>query len=136
MRRLFIIMVAAIAAISAASCTEKALLEEFTNEKSEIGLTIKGQDIFTYDENSCQLGYDESLRQFRVSDDMMTDYYILTVDNVPEIGYETQASLIYTTDDDVISQRGLSFKLVKVGRDGTMWFWNKKNTIGAVVRKL
>lgn len=136
MKRIRVIFVAAVALLSVVSCQEKALLEEFTDERSEIGLTVKGQDVFTFEENLCQIGYDDALRQFRVSDDMMTDYFILTVNDLPEIGYETTASLVYTTDDDLISMKGLTFKLVKMGHDGTMWFWNKKNSIGAVVRKL
>ena len=130
------IIIAAVAIILATSCSDKAMLEEFTNDVQGIGLTMKGNRVFSYDENLCQLGYDESLNQFRISDDSMTDYFVLTVDALPDVGSETSGKLSFTTDDDLINMSGLTFKLVKKSPDGLMWFWNKKNAIGAVVRKL
>ena len=118
-----------------ASCTNKELQDEFTNTDNEIGLTCRGESLFEYNEAECQLGYKESSHEFRVSDDTMTDYFILRLDAIPSVGSETTGTLIYTTEDNVVTKSAMKFKLVKTGSGDMYWFWNKKNAIGAVVRK-
>jgi len=132
MRRIIYIMVLLLAVVS---CTEKELQEEFVNTDSGIGLTIKGEKIFDYTENNCQYGYNESKCEFRVCNDTMSDYFVIQLDKMPAEGSEASGNLVYTTATNVVSKSGVSFKLLK-SEKGYLWFWNRKNSIGVVVRSL
>lgn len=124
-----------LAAFAASSCAEKELQEEFVVSPAEFGLTIKGTRYDRFAEETCQYGYMESNHEFRVSNDNMSDYYVLRLDRIPGVGEETSGELVYTTEDNIVSKPGLKFKLLKVEKD-YYWFWNKRNSIGTVVRKL
>lgn len=120
------------------SCDKnKGFEEEFIRNTEQIGLTIKGEQVFTYDPRSCQLGYNQASREFRVMDDNMSDYFVIELSReLTQIGSSCTAVVRYTTKDDIITKTGVSFTLEKKGQDGLMWLWGKKSGIGAVVREL
>jgi len=122
-------------AFSAVSCTNKELQEQFEADGVNIGLTYYGETIFKYTDGLCQLGYDASKNEFRVSDDAMNDYYVVRLDKMPSVGEESTGTLIYTTDSDIVTKTGLRFKHLKSDGD-KMWLWNRKNAIGCVVWKI
>lgn len=105
------------------------------NSPAELGLTFKGEKYDRFTEETSQYGYRKDVNEFRVSNDNMSDYFVLRLDRIPSVGDETTGTLIYTTVDDIVTKSGMHFKLVKAENE-YYWFWNKKNSIGAVVRKL
>ena len=100
-------------------------------------LKVKGRMVFLYDEATCQLGYTPALHEFRTGNDDMSDFFILRCDMTPkEAGQTVTASLTWLQNYEVQKRDGLTFKVEKVTDDGTVWLWNGRESIGAVVRIL
>lgn len=100
-------------------------------------LKVKGKVIFLFDEGTGQLSYNPTRHEFRTGDDSMSDYFIVTCDDTPrEAGQHLTASLIWFQNYNVQRKDGLSMKVEKITDDGTVWLWNGRESIGAVVRIL
>lgn len=129
------VILAAVIAIAATSCVKNQFNENTFRENEELGLTIKGEKIITYDENTSQISYNESRNEFRITDDTMADFMILTCDEFPSEGKTITGSLTYTTSNDIKTKKNMSFKVSKTDRNtGKIWMWNQSGRIGAVVR--
>lgn len=127
---------AAAALLSVVACNDSELKEEFVQTSDEPGLVIKGQQMYDFGKGNCQLGYRESAHEFRVSDDTMSEYLVLTLEKEIEVDEECSCSLTYTTKTDIITRNKLRVKLLKKEKDaiGTrMWFWNKSDKMGITV---
>ena len=99
-------------------------------------LEIQGQRMATFTESGCQLGFNETKKQFRVGDDQMKEYYVLECDKVPSMVNETLlVMLIWTVDETVQKRAGLPMKVSKIGTDGRIWLWDSKDQIAAIVYK-
>lgn len=125
----------AAALVSAASCKKNdERMKTFSLTCEKVGLTIGGKSILQYDENLHQLGWNETKNEFRVSDDTMYDFFTLQVDKIPAEGGEASATLVYTTEDNIVTKK---MKMTLAKTDGTTyWFWSRKGEIGAVVTRL
>ncbi len=108
--------------------------EDFKTACPTVGLTVSGVPAYEFSDASVQMSFNESKRQFRVSDDSMKYYYVLTVDKLPQgLGSTFTGDVVWTTNVDVRKRSGLKFKVINMSGD-LMWVWNKKNDIGLVVR--
>ena len=136
MRRTLIYMFAAVSIMAAVSCSKDSESQEYFIEKClDGGLVIANETIFDYDENTCQMAFNESALQYRVSNDTMSDFYVLDCNRRPgEVGSTLKATLTWSTDVDVRQRSGLEFKVIRAQGDW-FWLWNRKNDIGVVVRE-
>lgn len=127
-------VIAAVTAFS--SCINKGGEWEniFVNNEDDISLTIAGQKVFSYNPNTCQIGYNAGNRQYRVSDDNMSDFFILTVKKIPEEEGEMIYSTIYYTTRDRIKTENMDLKVVKKDNDGKIWLWNSSKKCGVVIK--
>lgn len=102
-----------------------------------IHLRVNGKNIFDFNEITCQLGYNDSKQEYRVHDDTMADYYIVTLYEKPaEEGQSIKGEIEWTTSSDIVRKRDINFKVVKIDSDHKMWLWEKTNKIGVVVKAL
>lgn len=133
MRR-YIYIFAALAAFVLTSCTKEDKIDpEFMDTKT-ISLTIRGESKFYYTENKCQLGYNASKNEFRVSNDDMSEYYIVTLDSMPtEADQKVKGKISWTESANIVTKNDLEFKVGYISSDGRYWLWNSKNKIGAIV---
>ncbi len=118
-------------------CSSKSRMNEaeFVTTVSDISLTINGERIFTYYEKNHQLAYDEGKSQFRVMDDDLNNFMVVTLSKMPgNVGDIVDASITYTTDDDIL-ERAASFTVSRMDND-KCWLWNEKGKIGVVVTVL
>jgi len=139
MNRIYLIVLSVAALLLAASCDKNELREEFVQTTDELGLIIHGVPAFEYKAETCQVGYNTAKKEYRISDDKMSEYVILTVDKIPSLDGETTGTLTYTTETNIITKTGLHLKLVKQKSSAlgnTMWYWNKKNSIGIIVTSI
>ena len=118
--------------LAVCSCQKEAKIDSAFLQNSDISLTVKG----TYNENTSQLGYNESDKEFRVSNDDMSEYYIIKLNSFSaEKGYKSKGSIRWTESGKVKSESGLEFEVGNVSGD-KVWLWNGKKKIGAVVQVL
>lgn len=138
MRHFTIISSILLLVVCASSCNKyKGLEEDFVATTTEIGLSIKGESMFSYDPLKMQLGYNQDKHEYRVTTDDMSDFFIVKLDkNLSGVGSTCKGTVTFTTKDEIITHSGVELSLEKASGDGRMWLWSKKSGIGAVVRKL
>jgi hypothetical protein len=133
MMRRFIYIAVAVLALSACQFN----VDEVLLSRSDISLTIKGNLQMSFDENSCQLGYNTGRNEFRVYDDKLANYFILRCSAKPTSeGQVLKADLEYTTATDSKTISGLEFTVEKTSPEGLLWLWNKDRQIGVVIKNL
>ena len=112
-------------------------VEEILLSRSDISLTVKGELEMTFDENTCQLGYNTGRNEFRVYDEKLANWFVLRCSAKPTSeGQKITADLEYTTADDVKTLTGLEFTVEDTNSDGFIWLWNRDKKIGIVVKSL
>lgn len=112
-------------------------VEEVLLSRSDLSLTIKGETIISFDENTCQLGYNTGSNEYRVYDEKLTSWYISKCSVMPTSeGQEIKVDLEYTTQKSVKSIKGLECKVEKISSDGLIWLWNKDRQIGIILKQL
>ena len=113
-------------------------VDEVLLQRSDISLTEKGKLQMSFDEKTCQLGYNQDRNEFRVYDDKIANWFTITCNAYPSsIGQEVTADLKYTTASDVKTETSLTFKVERVEPSkGMFWLWCNSKKIGVVVRKI
>ncbi|MGM9736866.1 MAG: hypothetical protein ACI3ZT_00465 [Candidatus Cryptobacteroides sp.] len=102
-----------------------------------IMLKIGGTEKMVYSPENCQIGFNRSLKQFRVCNDNMSEYYILTCNALPAgEGQNITASLKYASGASSYIRGSLSFRVEKMDAEGNIWLWCKDKGIGVGVRIL
>lgn len=125
----------AAASLTLAACQYNA--EEILLSRSDISLTVKGELQMSFDENTCQLGYNTGRNEFRVYDEKLANWFILRCSSKPTSeGQKITADLEYTTADDVKTFTDLEFTVEDTNSDGLIWLWNRDKKIGIVVKAL
>ena len=118
-------------------CKKKVEMDLEMYNSNQISLMVKGRKVFTFDEGTCQLGYNRTLKQFRAGNDDMTSFFVLTCTDLPRTqGQEIQANLQWTSGSSVKTSNGLTFKVEKYEDTGLVWLWNSADKTGAVVKIL
>lgn len=135
MKRIYIICIAVIVALL--SGCDRYQPEELLLPKSDISLTIKGEDQIRYDQETWQLGHNAEKNEFRAVNDKLTDWMILRCNATPStVGQSVTAYLEYTTSNDTKKLNALTFTVEKTSPEDLIWLWNDDKKIGVVVKDL
>lgn len=135
MKRIYIICIAV--TMTLLSSCDRFQPEELLLPKSDISLTIKGEDQIRYDQKTWQLGHNAEKNEFRAVNDKLTDWMILRCNATPStVGQSVTAYLEYTTSNDTKKINGLTFTVEKTSPEGLIWLWNDDKKIGVVVKDL
>ena len=119
-----------------AGCTYESMEAPFM-ESSEISLIWKGSTQVLYNSNTCQLAYNNAKNEFRVYDDRLADWFIISCDENPtQEGQSIIADVSWTGDRSPKVFRNQSFIVRKVNEDGRVWLWNSKNKIGIIIKHI
>lgn len=133
MKRLILI---ATIVITAAGCNRYDI-DEILLQREDISLTIKGNEVFSYDPDTCQLGYNDESNEFRSFDDNAGHWFKIRCSASPDTeGQIIKATLDYTTTNDNKSLRDIEMTVKKISKDGRIWLWNDSRKIGAVIKRL
>lgn len=100
-------------------------------------ISVRGTDRFTYNESSCQLGFNRDKAEFRIHNDNMSGYILVDLDRIPSAAGETvmAESIQWTTADDVELRKNIALEVLKF-EGGNIWLWNSRERIAVVVRIL
>ena len=132
MRRLIILII--IAAISAGCRYD---IDEILLVKEDISLTMKGEELFTYDPLTCQMSYSSSDNIYRIYDDKLSDWVVVECSERPDTeGQTLTADITWTASTSMRIERNLKFTVQKTSADGKVWMWNKSKSIGIVIKNL
>ncbi|MCQ2158511.1 MAG: hypothetical protein MJY43_01645 [Bacteroidales bacterium] len=121
----------------AVSCNHSEYIPEFLTD-STIRLEIFNNPVFVFDPLTCQYSCNSARKQFRAHSDNMSDYYVITLDQLPssENTFVTATSLQWTTPTGGNQERkNIAFEVVKLEGD-TAWLWYPREGIKLIVRFL
>ncbi|MBR6864155.1 MAG: hypothetical protein IKM75_04760 [Bacteroidales bacterium] len=125
-----------LSALALTGCKEKVEMDLDMYNTEQVSLMVKGKKVFTFSEDNGQLGFNRTLRQFRASNDDMSDYFVLTCSELPrQEGQEIRAELKRGYGSH-ISTSNIVFKVEKYDDTGLVWLWNATDKTGAVVKIL
>ena len=89
-------------------------IEEVLLVNDDVALIVRGTPVFTYDAGTCQLGFNDQKNEFRVYDDSIGEWFILTCDKLPDTeGMSLKAKLEYTVPTSLVSYKDLTFVVKK-----------------------
>ncbi len=132
MKRLVLMLIM----LSAVSCI-KFDVDEILLVRDDISLTVKGVEQFKYNPVTCQMSHNTSKNEYRIFDDKLSEWVILTCDEMPASeGQKLTADLSWTGSKRQESMKGLSFKVEKTDGSGKIWMWCKDKSIGIVIKNL
>ena len=133
MRRVLNILLCVLASIAFVCCQGRHGYDRSFTDSETISLTVNKQKVFEYDPITCQLGYNDEKREFRVSTDNMSDYFVVTLSKIPSAKEERVTGSISWTGEDYIRElRNQTFETVKVER-GKIWLWNQTNKLAVII---
>lgn len=99
-------------------------------------LVIDGTMVHCYKLNESQLAFSRDARQFRMCDDNMSEYFVVTCSAIPtQVGQEVDCVIKWTSDKGV-SEKMVTLKAKQLSDDGYIWLWNGKKRVGACVKVL
>ncbi|MGN0189017.1 MAG: hypothetical protein ACI395_05830, partial [Candidatus Cryptobacteroides sp.] len=91
----------------AAGCVDNSMKQdEFVSTADGISLTINGKTVMSYQSGKHQCGFNDKDATFRISDDNFSNFFVVDCKGkVPgEVGETIEASLTYTTDNDILTK--------------------------------
>lgn len=133
MRKVLNILLCVLAAMAFVCCHGRHGYDRSFTDSDNISLTVNKVTVFDYDPLTCQLGYNDSKREFRVSTDNMSDYFVITLSKIPTSKDERVTGNISWTGEDYIKDlKNQTFETVKVER-GKIWLWNQTNKLAIII---
>jgi len=131
MRRILIFLM--IAALSCACNNEYLEVEEEMKGCEEIGLWVKGEQVFKYSDKLCQYSWNPETKQFTAFTDSVADWFSVSMDSEP---YETDdkvtAAISWTTKSDIKTRKDVELKVIRTEKQ-KIWLWSRKAGTGAIV---
>lgn len=105
-------------------------------EHNELCLMVGGDIPFVYDPLDCQFSFSRDRREFRAHTDNMSDFYAVTLSDIPtQTGEVVTGDLVWTTQRDVLSRKNLTLEVVRVEGE-QFWLWSHAGRIGLMLRIL
>lgn len=118
-----------------ASCRDNNVDEAFTLNDT-VRMEYNGAVLFTYSPLTCQLFFNRDSRTFRAGTDNMSDYFSLTLSDIPKSGTDVvNGDIWWSSGMNVANITNITLRVVKLEGD-KIWLWAAKERIGLVVRVL
>ena len=135
MKRIALYILSLLAFVCVCGCNRYDV-EDVLLTRGDVSLTIKGEPVFVYDQNTCQAAYNSEKNEYRAMTDDMTKYFVLRANQtLSDIDQEFLADLTYTTDRKEKVEKGLTFKIEKISNsEGLVWLWCSSRNIGLVIK--
>ncbi len=126
-----------IVVLALSGCRHKYEPDQEFWDNADVCLRMDGADYIRYVPETFQLGFSPDNAQFRVNNDTMSEFFILTCSELPvSVGQTVKASLRVGSGKKMYYKSGLEFEVKKVNDDGLVWLWCRRRNIGVTVRVL
>jgi len=112
-------------------------VEEILLLREDISLTVKGETVISYDASDFQMGFNSKRNEFRVHDDLMANFFILSCSEIPTSeGQTIHVDMTWTGKTKTYTETDLKFSVEKVDDSGLIWLWNSSDKIGVVIKDI
>lgn len=120
-----------------AGCTGKNELAEALLECQDISLTWKGIPQVTYDSGTFQLGYNSSKHEYRVYDDKLAYWFIISCSEKPTSeGQTLKADISWTGASKTYTYKNIQMTVKKTDTSGQVWLWNQSEALGIMIKNI
>ena len=127
-------MLASLLALTGCKCYD---VDVILLEREDLSLTVKGELQYSYDPLTCQIGQNVTENEYRIYDDALSNWLIVKCSEKPtHEGQELNATISWTTADDIRKENDLEFEVHKIDSKGKIWMWNNSKDIGVVIQEL
>lgn len=93
-------------------------------ESDAPALLVRGEPQFVWDPLTCQQRFVSERGEFCVGSDNMSDYFILTLTNIPTtVGEQVRGKLEWTTPTSLRRLSNMVFEVKKIDGEGVIWLW-------------
>ena len=135
MKKIFLYMAALAALLLTGGCVQYDVTEVLLT-RDDVSLTIKGNPLFVYDPDNCQVSYNTQKNEYRAMTDDGAKYFVLKADqSLSNFGQEFSADLRYTESGKEKSEKDLTFRIEKISNsEGLVWLWCPSDNIGLVIK--
>ena len=129
-KALFILLVG----VMSAGCV-KYDVEEILLVRSDISLTMKGNDIYSFNPDKAQIGYNSELNEYRMFDEDFQNWVSMIWSEKPvSEGQVILINLEWDTRESARKKTGLEFEVRKTEGSGMVWLWNSSDKIGLAIK--
>ena len=91
-------------------------------EQDCLALEVEGARKVLYEPETWQLGFSRENKQFRVHNDMMSEYYVVTCSAIPDfVGQKIICSVKYASYKMTVYKSSLAFEVKKINDEGVVW---------------
>ena len=130
-------IISALAALLLLCGCKEYNVEEILLLREDISLTVKGETVINYNTSDFQIGFNSKRNEFRVHDDMMANFFILSCSEIPSAeGQVINGDIIWTGKTRTYTESGLKFSVEKMDESGHIWLWNSSDKIGVVIKDI
>ena len=129
-KALFILLVG----VMSAGCV-KYDVEEILLVRSDISLTMKGNDIYSFNPDKAQIGYNSELNEYRMFDEDFQNWVSMIWSEKPvSEGQVILINLEWDMRESARKKTGLEFEVRKTDGSGMVWLWNSSDKIGLAIK--
>jgi hypothetical protein len=135
MKKILKYMAVLAAVLLMGSCMQYDVTEVLLS-RNDISLTVKGNPVFVYQSDNCQVAYNMKRNEYQAMNDDGSEYYVLRAyQTLSSLGQEFSADLRYTESGKEKSEKDLTFRIEKISNsEGLVWLWCSSDNIGLVIK--
>jgi hypothetical protein len=135
MKKILKYMAVLAAVLLMGSCMQYDVTEVLLS-RNDISLTVKGNPVFVYQSDNCQVAYNTKRNEYQAMNDDGSEYYVLRAyQTLSSLGQEFSADLRYTESGKEKSEKDLTFRIEKISNsEGLVWLWCSSDNIGLVIK--
>ena len=135
MKKILKYMAVLAAVLLMGSCMQYDVTEVLLS-RNDISLTVKGNPVFVYQPDNCQVAFNTKRNEYQAMNDDGSEYYVLRAyQTLSSLGQEFSADLRYTESGKEKSEKDLTFRIEKISNsEGLVWLWCSSDNIGLVIK--
>ena len=131
MKKLIIIL---LAGAIAAGCKPYDI-DETLLARSDISMTQKGKDIYSFNPDEAQISVNAALGEYRMFDEDLSSWVELVWDERPTgKGQKIRMDVSWKVRKNPKEMKGLEFEVMRTDGSGMIWLWNSSEKIGITIK--
>lgn len=128
------ILITLLAGIMAAGCTEYDI-EEILLERTDMSVTMKGKEIYSFNPHQAQICFNEEHNEYRMFDeDFLSRVTLIWSEKPVSEGQKIIVDIDWGTRTSFRKKNGLEFEVRKADGTGMIWLWNSSDKIGITLK--
>ena len=135
MKKILKYMAVLAAVLLMGSCMQYDVMEVLLS-RNDISLTVKGNPVFVYQPDNCQVAFNTKRNEYQAMNDDGSEYYVLRAyQTLSSLGQEFSADLRYTASGKEKNEEDLTFRIERISNsEGLVWLWCSSDNIGIVIK--